>query len=132
VRWLFVYGTLMPGRLRWPYVARDVVERRPATVAGTLYDTRRGYPALVLDGSAGAGGGPGGPGGRVSGTLLGFADESADGILDRLDPVEGPSYGRALVTTDDGTSAVTYVYLGSPEGFVPLDGAWTLDLEDER
>ena len=116
----------MPGRLRWPYVARDVVERRPATVVGTLYDTRRGYPALVLNGSAGAGGG------RVSGWLLGFADESADTILGRLDRVEGPSYGRAVVTTDDGTPAVTYVYLGSPADFVPLDGAWTLDLEDER
>jgi gamma-glutamylcyclotransferase (GGCT)/AIG2-like uncharacterized protein YtfP len=129
VRWLFVYGTLMPGRLRWPYVARDVVEQRPASVAGTLYDTRRGYPALVLNGSAGSGGSGGG---RVSGWLLGFADESADAILDRLDRVEGPSYGRALVRTDDGTEAVTYEYLGSPDDFVLLDGSWALDLEDER
>jgi gamma-glutamylcyclotransferase (GGCT)/AIG2-like uncharacterized protein YtfP len=126
VRWLFVYGTLMPGRLRWPYVSRDVVAQRPATVVGTLYDTRRGYPALVLDGAAGPGGG------RVSGWLLGFADEAADGVLDRLDRVEGPSYRRALVRTDDGTEAVTYEYLGSPDGFVRLDGSWTLDLEDER
>jgi gamma-glutamylcyclotransferase (GGCT)/AIG2-like uncharacterized protein YtfP len=122
VRWLFVYGTLMPGRLRWPYVSRDVVARRPATVAGTLYDTRRGYPALVLNGD----------GGPVSGWLLGFADDSADGVLDRLDRVEGPSYGRAVVTTDDGTEAVTYEYLGSPDGFVRLDGTWALELEDER
>ena len=72
----------------------------------------------------------------VSGWLLGFADEEADGLLDRLDRVEGPSYRRALVRTDDGTDdgteAVTYEYLGSPEGFVRLDGSWTLDLEDER
>lgn len=115
----------MPGRLRWPYISRDVAARRPATVAGTLYDTRRGYPALVLDGA-------GEPGGRVSGWLLGFADDQADGVLDRLDRVEGPSYGRALVTTDDGTEAVTYQYLGSPAAFVRLDGAWTLELEDER
>lgn len=116
----------MPGRLRWPYVSRDVVAQRPATVVGTLYDTRRGYPALVLDGAVGP------RAGRVSGWLLGFADEEADGVLDRLDRVEGPSYRRALVSTDDGTEAVTYEYLGSPDGFVRLDGSWTLDLEDER
>ena len=128
----------MPGRLRWPYVARDVVAQRPATVVATLYDTRRGYPALVLDGAAGPGGGrasgraSGHVPGPVSGWLLGFADEDADGLLDRLDRVEGPSYRRALVRTDDGTEAVTYEYLGSPDGFVRLDGTWTLDLEDER
>jgi gamma-glutamylcyclotransferase (GGCT)/AIG2-like uncharacterized protein YtfP len=129
VRWLFVYGTLMPGRLRWPHISRDVAARRPATVVGTLYDTRQGYPALVLNGSAGPGAGGGG---RVSGWLLGFADDQADGVLDRLDRVEGPSYGRALVTTDDGTEAVTYRYLGSPDGFVRLDGVWAVELEDER
>jgi Gamma-glutamyl cyclotransferase, AIG2-like len=46
--WLFVYGTLMPGRLRWPLVAADVVRQRPSAVRGTLYDTGRGYPALVV------------------------------------------------------------------------------------
>ena len=77
--------------------------------------------------------GAGGPDGvRVSGWLLGFADDEADAVLDRLDRVEGPSYGRALVTTDDGTEAVTYQYLGSPDGFVRLDGAWALELEVER
>jgi gamma-glutamylcyclotransferase (GGCT)/AIG2-like uncharacterized protein YtfP len=126
VVWLFVYGTLMPGRLRWPIVSADVVERRPATIAGNLYDTGRGYPALVLDGSVG------GAAGRVSGWLLGFADGEAGVVLDRLDRVEGPSYGRASVTTDDGTSAVTYEYLGAPDGFVRLDGTWSSALEDER
>jgi gamma-glutamylcyclotransferase (GGCT)/AIG2-like uncharacterized protein YtfP len=126
VTWLFVYGTLMPGRLRWSHVSGDVVARRPATVAGTLYDTRQGYPALVLDGAGGAGAEP------VSGWLLGFPDDRVDAVLDRLDRVEGPAYGRALVTAGDGTKAVTYEYLGSPAGFVRLDGAWDADAEDER
>jgi gamma-glutamylcyclotransferase (GGCT)/AIG2-like uncharacterized protein YtfP len=124
VHWLFAYGTLMPGRLRWPLVAADVVDRRPATIAGTLYDTGRGYPALVLD--------AGGDAGAVEGWLLGFADEHAAAVLAGLDEVEGPSYGRARVTAADGTEAVTYRYLGSPAGFVRLDGAWDLAPEDER
>src|SRR5918993_3900152 len=78
VHWLFVYGTLMPGRLRWPHVADLVAETRPATVPGTLYDTGRGYPALLLTGSS-----------AVEGVLLGVRDEDAPGVLTLLDEVEG-------------------------------------------
>lgn len=110
----------MPGRLRWSQVASDVADRRPAAVAGTLYDTGRGYPALALNGA----------GGRVEGWLLGVADEDAAAVLDRLDRIEGPSYRRAPVTTTDGTEAVTYEHVGPRDGFVALDGVW--DREDER
>ena len=120
VHWLFVYGTLMPGRLRWPHVADDVASQRPATVAGTVYDTGFGYPALVLGGA-----------GRVEGWLLGFDGPGADAVLDRLDEVEGPSYRRVPVTTEDGTAAVTYEWIGRPlDGFTALAGRW--DREDER
>jgi gamma-glutamylcyclotransferase (GGCT)/AIG2-like uncharacterized protein YtfP len=115
VRWLFVYGTLMPGRLRWSLVADDVAERRPATVAGTLYDTGRGYPALV----------PRVPGPAVEGWLLGVDEGLAEGVLDRLDEVEGPEYRRVDVVATDGTAAVTYGWIGLPEGFAVLaDGRW--------
>jgi gamma-glutamylcyclotransferase (GGCT)/AIG2-like uncharacterized protein YtfP len=120
VHWLFVYGTLMPGRLRWPHVASLVAAQRPAAVAGTLYDTGHGYPALVLD-----------RGGRVDGWLLGFAPAGAAEVMARLDEVEGPSYRQAPVTTADGTAAVTYEWVG-PLGamFTPLAGRW--ENEDER
>lgn len=127
----------MPGRLRWPHVAGDVVEQRRATIAGTLYDTGFGYPALVLGangcgGEAGpAAGPPAGPAGVVHGWLLGFPADKAAAVLERLDRVEGPSYRRARVTTADGTTAVAYEYLGSPAGFTAIpDGAWTRT--DER
>lgn len=104
----------MPGRLRWPYVAEVVTDRRPGAVAGTLYDTGNGYPALVLAGA-----------GRVDGWLLGLARERADEVMDILDEVEGPGYRRATVVTDDGTEAVTYEYVGPVSAFAELvAGRW--------
>jgi gamma-glutamylcyclotransferase (GGCT)/AIG2-like uncharacterized protein YtfP len=117
-RWLFVYGTLMPGRLRWPLIADDVVRQRPSAVPGTLYDTGLGYPALVVGGD-----------GRVPGWLLGLSGR-APAVLAQLDVVEGPQYRRTDVTTVDGVQAITYAYIGDPAGFTVLDGSW--DRDDER
>jgi gamma-glutamylcyclotransferase (GGCT)/AIG2-like uncharacterized protein YtfP len=118
MRSLFVYGTLMPGRLRWPLIAADVVGRRPSAIPGTLYDTGHGYPALVVGG-----------GRRVPGWLLELS-ERAPTVLEELDLVEGPHYRRTDVTTVDGTRALTYAYIGDPTGFTVLDGPW--DRDDER
>jgi gamma-glutamylcyclotransferase (GGCT)/AIG2-like uncharacterized protein YtfP len=118
MRWLFVYGTLMPGRLRWPLVADDVLRRRPSTVPGTLYDTGLGYPALVLAGDR-----------PVPGWLLGLS-ERAPTLLDHLDVVEGSHYRRTDVTTLDGVRALTYAYVGDPAGFTVLEDPW--DRDDER
>ena len=118
MRWLFVYGTLMPGRLRWRLIADDVVRQRPSAVPGTLYDTGLGYPALVVAGA-----------GRVPGWLLGLSDR-APAVLAQLDVVEGPQYRRTDVTTVDGVRALTYAYIGDPAGFTVLDGPW--DRDDER
>ena len=93
VHWLFVYGTLMPGRLRWPQVADVVAERRPAAVAGTLYDTGHGYPALVLAA----------PGGSRAGCWAMARRPSPPRSWPLLDEVEGPSYRQAPVTAADGT-----------------------------
>ena len=46
---LFVYGTLQPGRLRWPLLAPFAIRHRPAAVPGTLHDTGNGWPIAVFD-----------------------------------------------------------------------------------
>ena len=128
MHWLFVYGTLMPGRLRWPLVAGDVADRRPASVPGTLYDTGHGYPAFLAAAQAPA---PARGDGLVHGWLLGFADDRADEVMARLDEGEGPSYARAQVAATDGTGAVTYAWGGPvPDGFTALAGRW--ESADER
>jgi gamma-glutamylcyclotransferase (GGCT)/AIG2-like uncharacterized protein YtfP len=118
MRSLFVYGTLMPGRLRWPLIAADVVRQRLSAIPGTLYDTGHGYPALVVGGDR-----------HVPGWLLQLS-ERAPTVLEELDVVEGPHYRRTDVTTVDGVRALTYAYIGDPAGFTVLDGPW--DRDDER
>ena len=46
---LFVYGTLQPGRLRWPVLAPFATGHRPASVPGTLHDTGNGWPVAVFE-----------------------------------------------------------------------------------
>ena len=47
---LFVYGTLQPGDVRWPYLEPFAADGgTPDTVDGQLFDTGCGYPAALLD-----------------------------------------------------------------------------------
>lgn len=112
---VFVYGTLMPGRLRWPLIEPHVSGHRPAEVTGTLLDTGYGYPALVLEGT-----------GAVQGVALDLRPGSADAALELLDGIEGSAYRRVVVASVQGDPLQTYEWVGSTEGFVPLpSGRWT-------
>ena len=42
---LFVYGTLMPGHLRWPMLAGRATAWGEVSVPGQLWDTGAGWPA---------------------------------------------------------------------------------------
>ena len=50
---VFVYGTLMPGRLRWPLIELQATGHRPAAVPGRLFDTGQGWPAALFDDGCG-------------------------------------------------------------------------------
>ena len=69
---LFVYGTLQPGRLRWPFLEPFALGHRPATLAGLLYDTGQGWPAATFDGAGHH---------VVPGTLVELDPERADEAL---------------------------------------------------
>src|SRR3954454_15419889 len=47
---VFVYGTLLPTESRWPLLEPYAVAARPATVAGRLFDSGRGYPCALFSG----------------------------------------------------------------------------------
>jgi gamma-glutamylcyclotransferase (GGCT)/AIG2-like uncharacterized protein YtfP len=78
-RYVFVYGTLLPGLA--PPVIADVVRRLrvvgPATVPGRLYHLGA-YPGCVVDGACE---------GVIHGQLLEIPDDPA--VLERLDWYEG-------------------------------------------
>lgn len=111
---VFVYGTLRPGEPRWPLVADAVAGTEPASAAGTLWDTGRGYPAAVFDGA-----------GSIPGEVLRIAAGRWDEVVGRLDRIEGEGtlYRRVVVETSVGP-AVSYEWLGSTDGFAPLPHGW--------
>nr|WP_246326274.1 gamma-glutamylcyclotransferase family protein [Actinomycetospora corticicola] len=80
---VFVYGTLQPGASAWWRLAPAARGSAPAVGTGQVYDTGRGYPALVA-----------GPG-TARGHVVTLADPARD--LPALDAYEGPDYRRERV-----------------------------------
>jgi gamma-glutamylcyclotransferase (GGCT)/AIG2-like uncharacterized protein YtfP len=104
---LFVYGTLAPGEESWARLEPHVSESTPATAAGRLYDTGRGYPGAVF------GAGPG--------VVHGWICEIDDRVLGALDAFEGDEYERITVRCDDGSDALAYHWVA------PLDGCTCIE-----
>ncbi|HEX7135725.1 MAG TPA: gamma-glutamylcyclotransferase family protein [Iamia sp.] len=104
---LFVYGTLMPGHLRWPVLEPHALSWRPAAVEGHLYDTGEGWPAAVFT--------PGGD--LVKGWAVDLDPGVAEVVMAHLDEVEGVAHGlfhRVEVTLLDGEAVVAYELSTSP------------------
>jgi gamma-glutamylcyclotransferase (GGCT)/AIG2-like uncharacterized protein YtfP len=120
---LFVYGTLQPGRLRWPFLEPFVVGHGPATVPGRLYDSGFGWPVATFDAIEPA---------LVPGTLVDLDPERADEALAVMDDVEATAtdlLARVAVTTVDGDAAWTY-HCAAPEPGMVRIPSWTST--DER
>ena len=126
-RRLFVYGTLMPGEPLWPALEPYAASWEPATAAGRLWDTGRGYPAVRFSHS-----GPGEGGGAVPGILValdpGRAAEAVE-VLDRIED-EGRLYRRVEVATSLGP-AHAYEWLGATDGLDPLLEGWPRSASDQ-
>ncbi len=121
IRHVFVYGTLLPGDVRWPMLQPFVVDEGwPDAIDGRLFDTGRDYPAAILDGRAEGGG-------RIIGRTFALLEASAERALDVLDDVEGVvggAYRRVAVTTAGRTRAWVYEY-GDGLDLRPIDsGDW--------
>lgn len=106
---LFVYGTLRPGEVRWPFLEPFVIdEGHDDAVPGTLFDTGLGYPAARFDeGSA-----------VISGRTYGLLEATLEQALTELDRVEGAVrglYERVLVTTATGARAWAYQFGSDPD-----------------
>jgi gamma-glutamylcyclotransferase (GGCT)/AIG2-like uncharacterized protein YtfP len=121
VRHLFVYGTLLPGEVRWSYLEPFVVgDGLVDSVTGVLSDTGRGYPAASFD--------PDTQDGRsISGRTFELRDDGTDEALALLDEVEGAVaglYRRVAVRTARGIDAWAYEY-GGGLGLTTIEsGSW--------
>jgi gamma-glutamylcyclotransferase (GGCT)/AIG2-like uncharacterized protein YtfP len=110
---LFVYGTLMPGRLRWPILEPFARRHRPADVAGRLYDSGNGWPVAAF-----------GDDGVIPGVLVELEPASVDAALPILDEVEDTATDtlrRIEVITLDGVRTWAYHYAHSTDGFVRIE-----------
>ena len=114
---LAVYGTLQQHGTAWPRL-RPLVTGEPEsiTLPGTLYDTGRGYPALLLDG---------GPG--VPAQLFALRDPAT--ALPVIDDYEGPEYERAVLHLSAATCSPTrfwvYTWIASTAGLSRLPSGWS-------
>lgn len=102
--YLFVYGTLAPGRPNAHILAEVPGTWEPAVVRGYLrqegWGADHGYPGIVLleDGD------------EVEGFI--FASEVLSAHWQRLDEFEGSGYRRVLVTAQrsDGRMVQSFIY----------------------
>jgi gamma-glutamylcyclotransferase (GGCT)/AIG2-like uncharacterized protein YtfP len=120
---VFVYGTLLPGDVRWhllePFVVDDGWSDR---AAGRLYDTGLDYPAAVFDTD-----GTTESAQLVVGRTMPLLESSLTRALDVLDEVEGVVaglYERVTIRTERGHDAWAYRYGGGLD-LTPIDsGDW--------
>ncbi len=112
---LFVYGTLMPGEVRWPALEPHALASLRASAKGHLWDTGAGYPAARFDPV----------GDDVPGVLVEIAPELRGDVIGLLDRIEGEGvlFRRVEVLTSAGP-AISYEWIGPTEGLSPLPDGW--------
>lgn len=100
---LFVYGTLRPGDVRWPLLQRYVDDEGvDDTAAGQVFDTGLDYPAAVF-----------GDGGLIRGRTYRLNSElltEALAVLDDEEDTVAGLYRRVRVVTGNGVDAWAYAY----------------------
>ena len=121
---VFVYGTLLPGDVRWHFLEPFVVDDGWIDrVAGRLFDTGLGYPAAVFDRDAT----DGAASSWITGRCLPLLTDARLRALEVLDEVEGVVaglYERAVVRTESGHDAWGYRY-GGGLALTPIEsGDW--------
>jgi len=123
VECVFVYGTLLPGEIRWPLVEPFVVDDGwPDRVAGRLFDTGLGYPAAVFDEPTATA-----PSAQIVGRclpLLATSRHRALGVLDEVEGVVAGRYERIVVRTERGHRVWAYRYGGGVDLTPIASGDW--------
>lgn len=127
-RRLFVYGTLLPGDVRWhhlePFVVDDATD---VSVDGDLYDTGLGYPAAIFGEDTRY------LGGTIHGRCFQIIPSHYQEALDHLDKVEGVvggHYRRLIVAVHQGGDAWAYGYGGGLDLMPVPTGRWTIRNEE--
>lgn len=114
-QYLFVYGTTMPGHLRYPQIETFVAESTRDNVPGRLYDSGSGYPAAVFGAGLGT----------IEGYVLRLRPDRAAEALRALTEMEAGLFHPVPVRTAGGVDATAYEWIGSTDGLTPIAGMWS-------
>ena len=115
---LFVYGTLKPGRERWPLLEPHLAPGAPvvdAEIDGRLWATPWGWPALTPGADA------------VKGVVVELAADRIDRALAELDAIEGVGSGlfeRIETVSRSGVRCWVYEWPNDTAGFEPVHESW--------
>lgn len=125
---LFVYGTLLPGDVRWGLLAPFVVDEGVDDhVPGALFDTGLDYPAATFQPDPEPSDRRAEPAAVVLGRTFALLDASLERALDVLDREEDlvlGLYRRVVVMTGRGIRAWAYAY-GTGLELTPIpSGDW--------
>jgi gamma-glutamylcyclotransferase (GGCT)/AIG2-like uncharacterized protein YtfP len=112
--YFFVYGTTMPGHLRYPVIEEFIAAYVPDRVTGRLYDSGFGYPAAKFGGG--------------QSWIEGFRLEIRPGreveARRAFTSFESGLFDPVTVRTEGGVTVTAYEWIAAVDGFEELDGRW--------
>lgn len=118
---LFIYGTLIPGDVRWGHLEAFVTSVEPDSARGLLYDTRLGFPAARFDATRTIEN-------RILGMRVTLDRDVLDDCLEMLDELESAVtglYRRLVIETDSGQHAWSYQYGWGIDDMIAIrSGSW--------
>lgn len=118
---VFIYGTLIPGQVRWPYMASYVAHNEADNTPGLLYATPFGYPAARFDAT-------GNLDRLIQGYTMTIHPHTLESCLAELDEIESAVtglYHRVVIETGNGHHAWAYQYgLGIDDLRLIESGSW--------
>lgn len=110
----FVYGTTMPGHLRYPLIEEFVAAATPDRVSGRLYDSGFGYPAAKFGGGQS----------WIDGYHLEIREGREAEARRAFTSFESGLFDPVTMRTEAGVTVTAYEWIDSVEGFEELQGRW--------
>lgn len=112
--YFFVYGTTMPGHLRYSLIEEFVAEATPDRVTGRIYDSGSGYPAAKFGGGQT----------WIEGYRLEIREGREAEARRSFTEFESGLYEPVTLRTADGFTVTAYEWIDSVDGFEELAGRW--------
>ncbi len=112
--YFFVYGTTMPGHLRYPLIEEFVAASTPDRVTGRLYDSGAGYPAAKFGGGIK----------MIDGYRLEIRRGREAEARRAFTAMESGLFDPVTIRTEAGVEVTAYEWLDAVEGLEELDGRW--------